>query len=364
MIQLAQAMVFDGPKRPLQQREFNLPTLRQGEILVRVNLSTLCGSDLHTFVGHRLTSCPTILGHEIVGTVAALPDDGEVCDILGRALQIGDRITWSIAASCDDCFFCKLGIPQKCEQLFKYGHERITDRHPLSGGLADYCQLAAGTTIVIVPDELSDMVAAPANCATATVAAALRIAGNCRDQVVLIQGAGMLGVTATAMAYTRGARQVIVTDIDVVRLNVARRFGATETIYVKDGDTLGQTVRQMTANRGVDIAVELSGSSEATESAIDLLRIGGRLILVGAVFPGRPVAVNAETVVRKLLTIQGMHNYMPADLATAIEFLTAYHGRFPFAELVSARYSLSDANAAFQYALETHAYRVAIKPSN
>ena len=81
-------------------------------------------------------------------------------------------------------------LPQKCEQLFKYGHERITPAHPLSGGLAEFCHLALGTPILPVPDALPDLVACPVNCATATVAAALRAAGGCRGRSVLVQGAG------------------------------------------------------------------------------------------------------------------------------------------------------------------------------
>ena len=363
MIRTSRAMVFNGPDQTLQLEEYPLPNLQAGEVLVQISLSTLCGSDLHTYAGHRSTPCPTILGHEILGQVAALPDDSGVCDASGRPLEAGDRITWSIAASCRQCFFCQRSIPQKCERLFKYGHELITDRHPLSGGLADYCHLAAGTTIVRVPVELPDSVAAPANCATATVAAALRVAGDCANQVVLIQGCGMLGLTAAAMARSRGAREVIVTDIDAVRLQLGNRFGATQTACVDSSiDELRGTVWQLTEERGVDIALELSGSSDAAESAIDLLRIGGRLVLVGAVFPGRPVALNAETVVRKLLNIQGMHNYTPADLVTAIEFLAVHHGDYPFSELVETGYSLAEAGAAFQHALETGTFRVAVQP--
>ncbi|MCH8892175.1 MAG: alcohol dehydrogenase catalytic domain-containing protein [Chloroflexi bacterium] len=161
----ARAMVFEAPGQPLELRQFDLPELKPGEILAKVRMTTLCGSDLHTFQGDRGTPTPTILGHEILGTVAELPSGEPITDAFNQPLSIGDRITWSVAVHCGDCFFCRHNLPQKCEQLFKYGHEAIDPIHPLSGGLAEYCHLAPGTAIVRVPEVLPDQVACPANCA-------------------------------------------------------------------------------------------------------------------------------------------------------------------------------------------------------
>jgi alcohol dehydrogenase len=166
MAETSRAMVFCGPGQPLELRRFGLPRLAEGEVTVRVTCCTLCGSDVHTVEGRRATPLPTVLGHEIVGRVAQLPPGREVCDHEGTPLAIGDRVTWTVAASCGVCFFCREGLPQKCERLFKYGHQAISERHPLSGGLAEFCHLAAGTAIFRLPPELSDTVACPANCAT------------------------------------------------------------------------------------------------------------------------------------------------------------------------------------------------------
>ena len=158
------AAVFTGAGEPLELTELPVPaTLRDGEALVRVTCCTLCGSDLHSYSGDREVLTPTILGHEILGTIEAVG---------GRTpLAIGQRVTWSIAASCGECYFCRNDLPQKCERLFKYGHEQMSEEHPLSGGLATHCHLAPGTTVVEIPSGLPDEVACPANCATATVAA-------------------------------------------------------------------------------------------------------------------------------------------------------------------------------------------------
>jgi len=359
----ARAMVFHGPNQPLEPREFGLPTLKAGELLVKISMTTLCGSDVHTFHGHRETPCPTILGHEILGTVAALPNGEHVTDASNQRLSIGDRVTWSLAVHCGDCFFCRLDLPQKCEHLLKYGHESVQPDHALSGGLAEYCQLAAGTTVFRVPDRLDDRVACPANCATATVVAALRAAGECRDTTILIQGGGMLGLTAAAIARTRSAREVIVCDVDEDRLRRAKQFGATRTVRADTDDgTFQDVVKQSTAGRGVDIVLEMCGSADAVETGINVLRTGGRYIWVGAVFPTRPVSLSAERVVRNMLRIQGVHNYTPADLGDALTFLEHHHEEFPFAELVSKSYGLDQADAAFQEAASSGALRVGICP--
>lgn len=363
MTNRARAVVFDGPGTPLQFRNFDLPQVRAGEVLVRITTATVCGSDLHTFQGKRSTPCPTILGHEIIGRVAELPSGESVSDIHGNPLKTGDRVTWSVAARCGECFFCTHGLPQKCEHLFKYGHERITENHQLSGGVAEYCHLVKGTAILRVPDELPDKVACPANCATATVAAAMRYGGDCKDGVVLVQGAGMLGLTNAAMARSRGAREVIVCDVSPQRLEMAEQFGATETVLIqKDATPLSGAVSRLTSGRGVDLALDMSGSPDAMEMGISLLRIGGRYVWVGAVFPQRPLSINAETIVRKLIQIQGIHNYAPEDLAAALDFLQACQNQFPFEGLVDTTFPLDKADTAFAYAIESGALRVAIQP--
>ena len=133
MEKFSQAMVFGGAGLPLEPQRFTLSELAPGEVLAEVICCTLCGSDLHTFAGRRQGPAPTILGHEILGRVVEIGGDGSLSDWNGQPLNIGDRITWSIAASCGQCFFCERDLPQKCERLFKYGHQATDSASPLSG---------------------------------------------------------------------------------------------------------------------------------------------------------------------------------------------------------------------------------------
>lgn len=360
----ALAAVFAAAGEPLELQALPMPELREGEALARVICCTVCGSDLHTYQGHRSTPVPTVLGHEILGEVAALGPGEPVLDLRGRPLEVGERITWSIAASCGRCFFCTHGIPQKCVHLLKYGHEAIRADYQLSGGLAEYCHLARGTAVSPVPEAVPDEAACPANCATATVAGAFRVGGGCDDAVVLVQGCGMLGLTACAMAKARGAREIIACDVDPARLELASRFGASRCVAVADTDeALTLATREVTDGRGVDLALELSGAAAAMQMGLKLLRIGGHYVLVGAVFPSSPLALDPEAVIRRLLNIHGLHNYTPADLADAVAFLAQHHARYPFAELVADSFPLAEADRAFQHAIETRALRVAVRPT-
>jgi alcohol dehydrogenase len=343
--------------------EFRLPRLREGEVLVEVTFCTLCGSDLHTFRGHRATPCPTVLGHEIIGRVAAFGEGARPRDHFGATLELGQRVTWSVAASCGTCFFCRDGLPQKCERLFKYGHEAIRDDAPFCGGLAEVCHLVRGTAIMPIPEGLPDAVAGPANCATATVAASLRVAPSLSGSTVVILGAGMLGVTACAMARTEGAANVVLVDVAAARLEIGKRFGASHTVLTGgETDELSTLLQTLTEGRGADVALEMSGAREAIDRSTSLLRIGGTAVWVGAVFPEPPVKLAPEVIVKRLLSLRGVHNYTPADLATALDFLARHHTEYPFAELVGEQFPLSQVQRAFDLAQQGGYLRVAVVP--
>jgi alcohol dehydrogenase len=241
----------------------------------------------------------------------------------------------------------------------KYGHEPLRPGRELLGGLAEHCLLTAGTAIVRLPDALPLGVACPASCATATIAAATAAAGELADRAVIVIGAGLLGLTACAMARVGGATTVIAVDIDESRQERALHFGATHAVPPAD---VSELVRTATQGHGVDAVLELSGANAAVDSAWPLLRLGGTLVLVGAVFPGPPVSVSPETIVRRNLTIRGVHNYTPVDLVAAVEFLAEHHGRFPFAGVVSAWHPLDEIEAAFATAHDRRHIRVGVVP--
>ncbi len=355
----SRAAVFHGHPQPLELCTFPTPQPARGEVLVRVLGCTLCGSDLHTVEGRRAAPVPTVLGHEIVGEIVSCGDASSPHDLAGNVLSLGDRITWSLVARCGECFYCQRGLPQKCAHAVKYGHEAQRPGRELLGGLAEHCLLVPGTAIVRLPEDLPLEVACPASCATATVAAGLETAGRLQDRCVLILGAGMLGLTACAMAKTQGTREVIAVDVDAERREQALAFGAT---HAAPPDAMKELVQQVTGGYGVDAMLECSGSSTAFEAAWPSVRLGGAIVLIGSVFPSPPVPLPLEQVVRRNLALHGVHNYRPEHLAAAVEFLAAHHEEFPLKDLVSRWFPLDDVRTAIEYARDSRAIRIGVRP--
>lgn len=353
------AMVFHRPGERFEAREFAFPVLHGSEVAVDVIGCTLCGSDLHSWEGRRSTPCPTVLGHEILGRVRELGPSAPRTDAAGHPLAIGDRVTWSIVASCGGCFYCLRGLPQKCDHRVKYGHEALRPGGELTGGLAEVCHLAEGTAIFRVPDVLPDEVACPANCATATIAATLRTAGEVRDRRVLVLGAGLLGLTACAMSRWLGAEKIICCELSPERRERALTFGATDVVAP---DELPGIIGELTDRHGADIVLELTGSPNAFEAAWPLARLGGTFVLVGAVFPTRPVALAMDDLVRRNLSLLGVHNYVPEDLGAALRFLEARHADHPFRDVVAAWVRLDEADAAFEAARSPDILRMGLRP--
>jgi len=358
----ARYITYDDVNGSLHENEATLPSLKPGEILVKILFTTLCRSDIYTYLGRRKEKNPTILGHEIVGEITTCAPNAVLKDLRGYPLKVGDRITWAIYASDPDDKMSKSGMPQKSENLFKYGHEKLTDQSLFHGGLAEFIILRKHTPVVIIHDDMPHSAAALINCSVATVAGAMRLAGSLKDKNVLIYGAGMLGTIACAMAKRGNAHKVIAADKDLQRSMRAVQFGADEFISVSNNPN--ETISVMGSDEHVlndiDVVLEFSGIPEAIMFALSKLNVGGKAILVGSTFRQQDISINAEMIVRKLLTIQGLHNYNDRDLVSAVAFMESAWHLFPFEELVSAHFNLSQVSEAFEYAVEHNPYRVGI----
>ncbi|WP_203137031.1 zinc-binding dehydrogenase [Microbacterium sp. JZ31] len=357
----AVAMVWTGVGRPHETVAVPGVVLGAGETLVAIELATVCGSDVHTVEGHRSAPTPLVLGHEYVGRVTEVAPGVRAVD--GASVNVGDRIVWSIMASCRDCDRCRRGLPQKCRGLLKYGHERIQPRWELTGGFATHAHLRAGTAIVRVGETLRAEVLAPAACGTATAWAALSRAdevADVDDATVLILGGGLIGLTACAMARQRGAT-VVLADPDPSRRVLAARFGAAQVVDPRDDRALAAALAA-TGSAEFGIVLEASGAPRAVGTALEVVGVGGVVVLVGSVFPTEPLPVDPERLVRGLVTIRGVHNYAPKDLDAAVRYLRDHAADHPFEELVSARYPLAQIDQALDAAAAGAAVRVAVDP--
>ncbi len=342
-----------------------IPALKPNEILVRNEMATLCRSDISTVSGKRIEPTPTILGHEVVGRVHQFGSDAPRMDLRGRDLCVGDRITWGIFASDPSSEMSMRGMPQKGADRFKYGHERIAVDNTLHGGLSEFIILRPHTPMIKIAEEVPVPVAAITNCAVATVAGAFRLAGNVKDRRVLICGAGMLGILACAMAQHAGAKSIGAMDIDAARLDIAKSFGADYTIQLPRDSELPLEVQSanpyMSEHRNtVDVVIEASGVPSSMEKTLEMLAVGGTAVWIGAVSPCRPLAMNAERIVRNLISIRGLHNYNIEDFRSAVEFIETAHDAFPIRDLIHDRFTLDQIDEAFEYAMRVNPFRVGV----
>lgn len=391
----ARLQLFQGPDRPFESRTVPLPEhLQPGELLVQISLATICGSDLHTVSGRRSAPLPCVLGHEAVGHVLVSERPG---------IAPGQRVTWTLADSCGECPACtQWGLPQKCSRLFKYGHAALADGSGLNGCYATHIVLRAGTFVLPVPEGLSDALVAPANCALATIVNALdgvglessgscgvdgseswekgtlpphltsppeergwsianktRVTGQSLSiRTALIQGGGLLGLYACAWLRYRGVERVFCTDLSPDRLALAPDFGG---IAVPADAAMHRTILDESGG-GVDLALEVAGTASVIPEGIALLRPGGTYVWAGMVHPETALNLTGEAVLRKCLTIRGVHNYAPAHLAAGLDFLQSQQSRLPLHQLVSPPLPLESLNEALTLSASRRWLRVSIAP--
>ncbi|MDH5825991.1 zinc-binding dehydrogenase [Sphingobacterium faecium] len=350
--------VFDKAKFPLRFVLSTIPNIKDGEILVKIDYATLCGSDLHTFCGLRQEPCPTILGHEIVGTIISINLDNNLKDATGQLLRNGNMITWTVYASDPNTPSYNDQSPQKNDILYKYGHRIITEPDTFHGGLASHIILRPHTHIRILPNELPAPIAATINCAIATSAGAIRLAGAISGKKVLISGMGLLGLVCIAMCREAGAIGITVTDIDDKRLTLAKKFGATATINTKS--PTATDLQHFKTDNLFDCFIDMSGAPDAMEAGIAKLGINGVAVFIGAVFKQRKIEIDAEQMIRRLLTLKGLHNYNYEDFNTAVDFIIGNWQKYPFLSLVEKEYPLEKVNEAFDYAIANKPIRVGI----
>lgn len=356
--------VYERPNAPFELRRFPVRAPRPGEVLVKVRMCTICRSDVHSWLGHRPNPTPGLLGHEIIGTIVAL-GEGVERDMRGEPLAPGDRITWSEYFIPGNSWYTDvLDLPQKAPGVEKYGHLAATQAPHHHGGFGQYCYILPRSWILRVPEALSDAEATPVNCGVATVMCIAEQAGVGIGRSVVVQGLGLLGLYACAAAKASGARLVIGIDGVEARRRLAGRFGCDVALDAASHEAAAriEQVRSLSGGEGADAVIEVCGIPDVVPEGLEMLRVGGTFVLGGVVNPGALVAIDVHRILRKLITLRGVHNYHPRHLVQALDFVTAHRDRFPFGDLVDARYPLAETGRAMRDAQERRVLRAAIVP--
>ena len=289
------------------------------------------------------------MGHEGAGVVHAL-GEGRTTDSLGRPIAEGDRVMYAAIMPCNTCYHCGRGEKNWCSNRQTGIGARIAGEFPyFTGTYADYFWIPAGHPVYKVPDELPDSVLGWVNCAMGTVTEGLLRAGCTAGDYVVIQGAGGLGLNATALAKDMGANKVIVLDRLDNRLALAEEFGADHTINIEEFNTQRmrlEHIMDLTEGRGANIVMELVGRAELLVEGLDYLTNGGTFMEIGDIVPGRTVELDPSTILRGKRII-GSSMYRPELLPVMMETLVKKQAEIPYEKIVSDFYPLDEVNEAF-----------------
>lgn len=261
------------------------------EVLVRVNLTSICGTDLHIAAwdpwAAETVPVPLVIGHEFMGVVAEVGAGVE-------GIKVGQRVAGEGHLTCGHCRNCRAG-----RRWFCHNHLSVGVTRP--GAFADYVVLP-DENIFVVPDHIDDDLAAvldPLGNATHTT-----LRNDLVGEDVLITGAGPIGAMATAIARHVGARHVVVTDVNDYRLELAASLGATRVVNVADTE-LGPVMAELGMAEGFDVGLEMSGAESAFNQLLDTMNHGGRVAVLG--IPSGPLTLDVNDVIFKGLEVQGIY---------------------------------------------------------
>ncbi len=336
-------------------RELPVPETEPDAISVRVRATCICGSDLGIRSGDRMRLDgkprePFVFGHEMMGEVAELGSKIKT-DSLGRPLKEGDRVVYAFFFPCMRCYNCIRGELHACKN--RIGRVPLSEWNVCNGGYAQYYYLRGTHFVFKAPDELSNAALAPVNCALAQVTHALDRGRVRLGDNVVIQGAGGLGIYATAIAREMGAGKVIVVEGQKPRLDLARQCGATDTIDLNEyptADARVERVMQLTNGIGADTVIELVGSGAVLPEGIDMCRMHGTYLEVGMGLVKSDSPPDLRGLLPKQISFISFQHYNPWVIPAAVDFLIRTRDRYRLTDLVSHEFPLERIEEAFKTA--------------
>ncbi|HEY1482366.1 MAG TPA: zinc-binding dehydrogenase [Candidatus Acidoferrum sp.] len=361
-------------------REYALPVPAPGCVLVKMQMSGICGTDKHTYQGyttqygdHKL-EFPIIQGHENVGTVAAIGGDGHYTDFEGLSLQVGDRVVVGANVACGECYYCRHDFPYYCcEKMTDYGNNLSAKNPPhLFGGWSQYMYIVPGSFLVKVPDDLPSEVAVLTEIFAVSVGldrakqmSAFPSESFRFDDTVVVLGVGPLGMCFLMKARMLGAGTIIAADLSDYRLDFAKRLGADHIVNV--GKTTKaerlQFVRDLTDGRGADMVIECAGVPQAVPEALEMIRISGLLVEAGNFSDLGEISLSPHKhICARNARILGVGGEEPAAYGPSMRQMARYLKQYPLREFVSHRYGLRDVEAAVLKAIEPDSMKVVLEP--
>ena len=340
--------VLVGPER-IEIRELPVPRPEHGELILRIRAATTCGTDVKVFRrgGHpRMLRVPTLFGHEMAGTVAAVGPGVE-------GFAIGAPLVVANSAPCGACDYCR----QQRENL-------CTDLHYLNGAFAEYVRVPArfvSASTHPIPARLDFAKAAltePLACVLHGMDAC-ELARRPEPSEVAVFGAGPIGLLFSA-ALARDGHRVILADPNASRLEVGRKMGAAVTRLIERGGGQAESIRSLAhAGAGADVCIDCTGQPAVWSDCMRALRPGGLALLFGGCAPGTHVDMDTHLVHYSEITVKGVYHHRPATVRRALALLS--DERFECGHLLSGVRPIDEVEPALRAMIEKRALKVVIR---
>lgn len=321
-----------------------------GEVLLRMDANTICGTDLRLISGAKTAGVRpgVVMGHEFAGRVEAVGEGVE-------GVPLGAQATCSIVLSCNHCPACLAGREHLCENLELFGYA-------IDGGMAEYMlvprRAVENGNLVIAPQELDPTLLALAEPVSCVINGANQFRVQPGESVMVL-GTGPIGLLHVALANLAGATTILASGRPG-RLEPALEMGATDAFDLT-GQALTDEILSRTDGRGVDVVIVCVGAPELANQALELAAIGGRVNYFAGFPKGSTAEMDPNLIHYKELVVTGGSNARRADVRTAVELLSS--GRLPVGSLVTHTFPLRELDAAITAVRERQGLKVAVLPS-
>ncbi|GAA3409507.1 galactitol-1-phosphate 5-dehydrogenase [Paenibacillus hodogayensis] len=299
------ALVWTGVET-MELREMAQPACKPDEAVIRVEAVGICGSEIEGYLGHNsLRVPPLVMGHEFCGTIEELGEAGG-----GSTLRVGQKVVVNPLTACGDCALCRRDLPQLCARRSLVGVHR-------PGAFGERVAVPR-SAVVPVPDGISPLRAALAEPLACSLRATRRALERHPFASVLVFGAGGIGLLCAMTAKLLGASRVLIADTNDKRLELVAALGIGETANPR-GQQLGERVRDVFGEAGVDVVIDAAGYQPTREAAMRLVRPGGTIMNIGLGIDETQLPINH--LIRSEIEVLGSFCYSRQDFHDAVRLL-------------------------------------------
>jgi 2-desacetyl-2-hydroxyethyl bacteriochlorophyllide A dehydrogenase len=321
------------------------PKINADQVLVKVMATGICSGDINLYLSGayvgQAAGYPFIPGHEFAGQITEVGSNV-------KHLEVGSRVTAEIMVTCGHCDYCNMGERIYCTSVRELGAE-------INGSYAEYIAVPA-QNIHVLPDQVRWEDAALSDCLASALHPFEKLSWEILKNIVIL-GAGPIGLCATQIAKTLGAKMVISIDTLPARLELAKQLGADQTINADQVEAV-KSVQKLTNGLGADAVIEMTGSPVAVANSIEMVRKNGEIVWMGHV--AESVALKEFLVMSRGIHIHGCFNSTWLTYERALHLMAS--GRVKMRPFVSHELPLSEVSKAFDLLMKKQAMKVLMKP--